>query len=117
MTHYHFPFEKLTEYSEALEALAIFAATFFIVYTLASLYYWSWSDMFTIKSEPLKRDPLWRSKTTAQTTTTYQTPNLDLDKEIAKVEAEQKRDNKTKRKRSNKRVRQNVAPKNDKDLT
>lgn len=45
MTHYHFPFEKLTEYSEALEALAIFAATFFVVYTLSSLYYWTTIDL------------------------------------------------------------------------
>ena len=43
--HYHFPFEMLTTWSEFLDATAIFMGVVFIVWVLASLYYWTTQDL------------------------------------------------------------------------
>jgi hypothetical protein len=111
MTHYHFPFEKLTEWSEMLEAATIFVAVVFMVWVWASLYYWTTKDLRQpVADLPLrKRKPMpkWISKPQP----TFR--NLDLDVNEPNLEL----DNKVKRKRNRKKVRQNVAVKNDKDLT
>jgi hypothetical protein len=117
---YHFPYEKLTEWGDIIQAVGISIGIGVTIYVLASLIYWAISEVPVLRTEPYKRpEPrVWHSRTNTTTTTTYQSP--DVLSEIAKVEAQQKRDYETaknKRKRNHKRVRQLVAPKSDKDLT
>lgn len=103
MTEHYFPFHKLAEYYDIFSAVWISFAIFFTIYVLVGLVYWTSKDLAKPVGSlyPMRRvTPRTTYKET--TTTTTVTAPVEPTKE---------------RKRSNKKVRQPVAPKKRKKLT
>lgn len=52
----YFNFHKLYDYLNMLESIAIFTMVVFVVWTLASLYYWSTEDLRLRQNVAPKKD-------------------------------------------------------------